>query len=518
MRQGIRRWGFICLLCCAIALFPPISHAVTVQEVPNPRESYGGWVTDMADILLNDTEDRLNRIISELEAKNGTEMAVVTVRETAPSPTPKAFATELFNTWGIGKKGENNGVLFLISKGDRRVEIETGYGIAEILPDVRVANIIETEIVPRFKQKDFDGGAIAGTEELATILAGESPLSQQFDADIEPRFGSRAIWNFWSQIFAAIAGVNFIFAWYFLRRRNPLPPFGESRFNLSLNRHSYLLLYLCMTFAIASVLLYFMAQMQYPLPFILKSFGAVFLLSGIELARTQKEWLPLLLMLVFLSIVGMAIFPLSFPLLIGLCGAILPTNLLTFLAKRYLRKRYACNDCEHPLKKVAKKELEPHLTPAKKAARKRGSTTFEGWKCTHCYPPDAQQGLSVVAYILNHSRFHECPTCKELTVTQKTQRILRPTSMSYGKKLRTDECHCCDYQKEVELLIPKKIRISRQLSRTWRTRSWGSGSGSSSSGYSCSSGYSGGSSCSSSGGGSSFGGGESGGGGAGGDW
>ena len=53
-------------------------------------------------------------MISELEKENGTEIAVVTVPTTKPSPTPKAFTTELFNTWGIGKKGKDNGILFLI--------------------------------------------------------------------------------------------------------------------------------------------------------------------------------------------------------------------------------------------------------------------------------------------------------------------------------------------------------------------------------------------------------------------
>ncbi|WP_258003594.1 MULTISPECIES: TPM domain-containing protein [Fischerella] len=73
----------------AILLYPLSSLAVTVQEVPNPRKQNGGWVSDMAGILSNQTEAQINQIISQLEAKNGTEMAVVTVPETAPASSPK---------------------------------------------------------------------------------------------------------------------------------------------------------------------------------------------------------------------------------------------------------------------------------------------------------------------------------------------------------------------------------------------------------------------------------------------
>ncbi len=161
--------------CLAVFLSPLKSQAVTIQEVPNPRQVNGGWVTDTAGMLDETTEAKLNSLISELEAKNGAEMAVVTVPETAPSASPKEFATALFNYWGIGKKGKDNGVLFLISKSDRRVEIETGYGIEPILPDAKVGNIIDTKIIPRFKQSDFNGGTLAGTKALVVAL--EAPPS-----------------------------------------------------------------------------------------------------------------------------------------------------------------------------------------------------------------------------------------------------------------------------------------------------------------------------------------------------
>ncbi|MGR3275011.1 TPM domain-containing protein [Acaryochloris marina NIES-2412] len=164
-----------CLL--GIATLPLTAWAVPYKQVPNPRQQNGGWVTDMANVLSPQTEAKLNQLITDLEAKNGSEIAVVTVANTAPSASPKAFATSLFNHWGIGKKEEDNGVLFLISKGDRRVEIKTGYGIEAILPDAKVGRIIDQQILPKFKTGNFDQGTLKGTQLLVTHLGSDSSVT-----------------------------------------------------------------------------------------------------------------------------------------------------------------------------------------------------------------------------------------------------------------------------------------------------------------------------------------------------
>lgn len=148
--------------------------AVTVKSVPNPRQTYGGWVVDMANLLPPEAEASLNQQISALETANGSEIAIVTVPDTTPSLTPKQFATELFNYWRIGQKGLNNGVLVLISEADRRVEIETGYGIVPILPNAQVREIIQSQIIPHFKQGDFVGGVMVGTQAVITAISGNN--------------------------------------------------------------------------------------------------------------------------------------------------------------------------------------------------------------------------------------------------------------------------------------------------------------------------------------------------------
>lgn len=170
----------------AIVLLPFAALALDIKDVPNSRQINGTWVTDMAGILDAPTKSQINSIITQLEQKNGAEIAVVTVPETSPSASPKAFATALFKHWKIGKKSHNNGILLLISKGDRRVEIETGYGIEPIFTNTEVGNIIDTKITPRFKQGDFNGGTLGGTKALVVALEKPIETNQSAPLSITP--------------------------------------------------------------------------------------------------------------------------------------------------------------------------------------------------------------------------------------------------------------------------------------------------------------------------------------------
>lgn len=190
------------LWCVAVVLVfasgPLAAWAVPYQQVPNPRQLNQGWVSDTAEILSPAVESQLNQIISGLETKNGSEIAVVTVLDTLPSDSPKAFAARLFNNWGIGKKGLENGLLLLISVNDHRVEIETGQGIQTHLPDETVQQIIDQQILPAFREIDndfrqqgllkspnphsYDQGTISGTQAIVAKLESVSfvPLDTNY--------------------------------------------------------------------------------------------------------------------------------------------------------------------------------------------------------------------------------------------------------------------------------------------------------------------------------------------------
>ncbi len=126
-----------------------------LAKVPNPRQSSKSWVSDPSQIL--GTTDSINQLISDLESSTSAEIAVV-VLPSIGKVVPKDFAVALFNHWGIGKKGKDNGILVLHILDQRRIEIETGYGMEGDLPDATVKRIIDQYAIPAFKADDFSKG------------------------------------------------------------------------------------------------------------------------------------------------------------------------------------------------------------------------------------------------------------------------------------------------------------------------------------------------------------------------
>ncbi len=126
-----------------------------VAKVPNPRVERSSWIQDSAGILNNEIE--INAIITFHEAKTGAEIAVV-ILPSIGEIIPKDFAVALFNAWGIGKKGKDNGILVLHVIDQRRIEIEIGYGLEGDLPDAIVKRIIDYYAIPAFKARNFSKG------------------------------------------------------------------------------------------------------------------------------------------------------------------------------------------------------------------------------------------------------------------------------------------------------------------------------------------------------------------------
>ncbi|RAL23669.1 hypothetical protein DL240_05785 [Lujinxingia litoralis] len=155
--------------------------ALSVEKVPNPRHT-NAWVTDQANILSPTQEEELNTMLGELEAQTSVEIALVTL-DTIDAGTPKDFATSLFNHWGVGKKGADNGLLVLLVMSERRLEMETGYGLEAVLSDGWLAATQANHMVPHFKKGNFGTGLTRG---LAAINTRVSTHSATPRADTSP--------------------------------------------------------------------------------------------------------------------------------------------------------------------------------------------------------------------------------------------------------------------------------------------------------------------------------------------
>lgn len=130
-------------------------------------------VNDLTGTLSEQQRAALEQTLAEFEARKGAQIAVLLVPTTRPEPV-QSFAVRVQESWKLGRRGVDDGVLLAIAKDDRELHIEVGYGLEGPLPDAIAKRIIEEEIVPRFKQGDFYGGIRAGTDRIMRVIEGEA--------------------------------------------------------------------------------------------------------------------------------------------------------------------------------------------------------------------------------------------------------------------------------------------------------------------------------------------------------
>ena len=128
-----------------------------------------GYVNDFAEVISPATEARLEADLEAFTASTGSELAVVTLKS-LEGDTVENAAVALFEQWGIGQKGKDNGVLLLIAPNERELRIEVGYGLEPVLTDSRSGTIIREVITPKFKANDYDAGISDGVGAIITVL------------------------------------------------------------------------------------------------------------------------------------------------------------------------------------------------------------------------------------------------------------------------------------------------------------------------------------------------------------
>jgi uncharacterized protein len=161
---------------CALFIFQVFSGLAlaAAPQLPSPA----GPVTDLAGILDGGTKARLLQVIREVRERTTAEIAVLTVGSTAPE-TIQDYSVNIWDRWKIGKRGQDNGLLFLVAVQDRRLWITTGYGLEGILPDGKIGEIRDRTIVPYFRAGRYAEGILRGTEALAGVILGEGGVGAE---------------------------------------------------------------------------------------------------------------------------------------------------------------------------------------------------------------------------------------------------------------------------------------------------------------------------------------------------
>ena len=157
-----KKFIFFVIIAFALAVFP--AFAVDVPFLT-------GRVTDNAQILSDETRKAVTANLKAHEEKTTNQIAVLTV-PTLEGVSIEEYAVTVFNTWKLGQKGKDNGVLLIVAPKDRKLRIEVGYGLEGTMTDGIAGSIIRNAITPFFKNNDYDRGIDEGVRAIINVLEG----------------------------------------------------------------------------------------------------------------------------------------------------------------------------------------------------------------------------------------------------------------------------------------------------------------------------------------------------------
>ncbi|MGI6262447.1 MAG: TPM domain-containing protein [Succiniclasticum sp.] len=151
------------------AILLPLAAADAAAEIP-AKPPAGDYVLDQAGILSAETEKKINVYSRALDKRTKAQIAILTVKDLG-GESPDEYALAVLRKWGIGDKKLNNGVLILVSVGDRRSRIEVGYGLEGTLTDGTAGRIQDQYMLPYFRQGNYERGIVNGYNAvLQTVL------------------------------------------------------------------------------------------------------------------------------------------------------------------------------------------------------------------------------------------------------------------------------------------------------------------------------------------------------------
>jgi len=152
------------LLLLLLLLLLPVS--LSAAEYPSPK----GYVNDFANVISPGDEELIAQAAIALEQSGDIELAVVTIDSLNGQPI-ESYSIGLAEAWGVGKKGSDTGLILLLAVQDRMVRVEVGYGLEGDLSDGLTGSILDTHVLPNFREGNFSSGLLKGSRAIAATLA-----------------------------------------------------------------------------------------------------------------------------------------------------------------------------------------------------------------------------------------------------------------------------------------------------------------------------------------------------------
>jgi uncharacterized protein len=149
-----------------------ICAAAQVEKVIPKRPDPPRLVNDFTNTLTSEQRDALESKLVKYDDSTSNQIAVVIINTTQDYPI-EDVALGILRNWGVGNEQKNNGIVLLVAKEDHNIRIEVGYGLEGAVPDITANQIIQSDIVPNFKQGNFYQGLDIATGDIIKAAAGE---------------------------------------------------------------------------------------------------------------------------------------------------------------------------------------------------------------------------------------------------------------------------------------------------------------------------------------------------------
>ena len=199
------------LLVVFFTLMSMLTGCATSEKIPIPKVEKDVYIYDEDNVIDDDVEEELNKMLVELEEKTEVEFAVVSVKSLLDRSIEE-YANNLFNTLGIGKKGKDNGVLLLFSRSDEKVRFEIGRGLEGCLNDSKCGRILDDYFVPYRENDEYSKATESTVKSVLNVIAEEYDISiQGLEKDLPVENDSDDELPLWAQIIIVLIVILLIF-------------------------------------------------------------------------------------------------------------------------------------------------------------------------------------------------------------------------------------------------------------------------------------------------------------------
>jgi uncharacterized protein len=154
--------------CCALLLLTAGSAHAELVAIPALKTR----VTDLTQTLSTDQQAQLEAKLTAFEREKGSQIAVLIVPTTQPEEIAQ-YSIRVVDAWKLGREKQDDGILILLAKDDRKMRIEVGYGLEGAIPDLTAKRVITEIMAPSFRQGDYFGGLSNAIDKLIGLIAGE---------------------------------------------------------------------------------------------------------------------------------------------------------------------------------------------------------------------------------------------------------------------------------------------------------------------------------------------------------